>query len=108
MAITIGAVLALLVFAGVMFLSSVKDTGLSLTAHVSGTSVTSLTVDGEKLGGAENLKVQLLDSEGVLLSEGCTTSAEGGTSFSNVWVDLVPDTTQSSVARVNALGVADC
>ena len=102
------AVLALVVFAGVMFLSSANDGGLSVTAHVSGARVTSVTVDGAKLGGAENLKVQLLDSQGAVLSEGCTTSSGTGKSFSNVWVDMVPDTTQSTVAKVNALGVVDC
>ena len=49
------AVLALVVFAGVLFLSSVDGKGLSVNAHV---------------GGAESLNVQLIDGEGAFPSEG--------------------------------------
>lgn len=73
----------------------------TLTPNVTGGTVTTVFASGTKAGGPRSVTVQLLDGAATVISTGCGTLS---TSPWSATVDVVPDVTFSTVARVKAIG----
>jgi hypothetical protein len=73
----------------------------TFTPNVTAGAVTTVSVSGTATVTNRAIRVQLLNGAATIISSGCI--AVTATTFS-VTVDVVPDVTFSSVARVKALG----
>ena len=77
----------------------------TLTPNVTAGTVTTVSISGTKSGASKSVRVQLLDASATVLSTGCVVTS--GNPFSAT-IDVVPDVTFSTVARVKALGLTAC
>ncbi|MBI4311237.1 MAG: hypothetical protein HY681_05580 [Chloroflexi bacterium] len=80
----------------------------TMTANLSGDTVTTVTVSGTK-GSNQNrgVRVQLLDGSGAVISTGCVATGTGA-AFNNKVVNVVPDVAYGQVAKVRATGLSAC